>query len=248
VSKARIERKRGQWSDSETVPRDLRDIDGESLAFLGGQLAPSNLLPDGVFRPQEQQIRRGLIRTTSRLTRRRILGPVERESQLRDQWYREPNARNDRRVSRCVRERSARQLERRAPELPASRKRGTDSNEPVGTGVATRATPLQSPASTVLSRRRSLASMFITALEDAVRRGRPRRARPVTPTFLHGDRCGSSRSRRNASCARYAHTGVGCSVPASVPKPGPRTINRQPTPTNIARKNGPEIADFRPVL
>jgi hypothetical protein len=42
--------------------------------------------------------------------------------------------------------------------------------------------------------------------------------------------------------------GIARSVPASVPKPGPRTINRQPTPTNDPIKNGPEIVDFRPVL
>ena len=41
---------------------------------------------------------------------------------------------------------------------------------------------------------------------------------------------------------------IGSSVPASVPKPGPRTINRQPTPVKLPMKNGPEIIDFRPVL
>jgi hypothetical protein len=38
------------------------------------------------------------------------------------------------------------------------------------------------------------------------------------------------------------------SVPTSVPKRLPRTIIRQPTPTNEPIKNGPEIIDFRPVL
>jgi len=32
------------------------------------------------------------------------------------------------------------------------------------------------------------------------------------------------------------------------PKPGPPTINRQPTPTKPEMKNGPEIINFRPVL
>jgi hypothetical protein len=31
-------------------------------------------------------------------------------------------------------------------------------------------------------------------------------------------------------------------------QPGPKTINRQPTPTKPPMKNGPEIIDFRPVL
>jgi hypothetical protein len=48
--------------------------------------------------------------------------------------------------------------------------------------------------------------------------------------------------------AHKAHIGIGSSVPASVPKPGPRTINPQPTPTKLPMKNGPEILDFRPVL
>ena len=38
------------------------------------------------------------------------------------------------------------------------------------------------------------------------------------------------------------------SVPASVPKGGPMTINRQPTPTKLPMQNGPKILDFRPVL
>ena len=45
------------------------------------------------------------------------------------------------------------------------------------------------------------------------------------------DRCSGSHTQRNAPCAHQAHNGVGFSVPASVPKPGPWTINRQPTPT-----------------
>ena len=40
----------------------------------------------------------------------------------------------------------------------------------------------------------------------------------------------------------------GSSVPASVPKLGPKSIHRRPTPTKLAIKNGPEIIDFRPVL
>jgi hypothetical protein len=49
-------------------------------------------------------------------------------------------------------------------------------------------------------------------------------------------------------CARKAHVGVGRSAPKSVPKRGPPTIIRQPTPTNKPTKNGPEIVNFRPVL
>ena len=52
----------------------------------------------------------------------------------------------------------------------------------------------------------------------------------------------------NTTCARKAHIGIGSSVPTSVPKRGPTTINRQPTPTKVPTKNGPEIVDFRPVL
>jgi hypothetical protein len=37
-------------------------------------------------------------------------------------------------------------------------------------------------------------------------------------------------------------------VPESVPKRGPATIIRQPTPTKNPKKNGPEIVNFRPVL
>jgi hypothetical protein len=49
-------------------------------------------------------------------------------------------------------------------------------------------------------------------------------------------------------CAHKAHVGVGRSVPTNVPKRGPRTIIKQPTPTNDPIKNGPKIIDFRPVL
>jgi hypothetical protein len=45
-------------------------------------------------------------------------------------------------------------------------------------------------------------------------------------------------------CAQKAHAGVGFSVPER----RPRTILRQPTPTKLPTKNGPEIIDFRPVL
>jgi hypothetical protein len=34
----------------------------------------------------------------------------------------------------------------------------------------------------------------------------------------------------------------------SVPKRGPRTTIRQPTPTKALIKNGPEIVNFRPVF
>ena len=37
-------------------------------------------------------------------------------------------------------------------------------------------------------------------------------------------------------------------MPVSVPNLGPRTVKRQPTPTNESIKNGPEIVNFRPVL
>jgi hypothetical protein len=62
------------------------------------------------------------------------------------------------------------------------------------------------------------------------------------------DCCGTSSSQRSATCAHEAHIGVGASVPASVPKLGPRTIHRQPTPTKLPIKNWPEIVNFRPVL
>ena len=62
------------------------------------------------------------------------------------------------------------------------------------------------------------------------------------------DRCGTSSSQGNATCAREAHIAIVLSVPASVPKLGPRSIHRQPTPTKLPMKNGPEIVNFRPVL
>ena len=49
-------------------------------------------------------------------------------------------------------------------------------------------------------------------------------------------------------CAHQAHIGIDPSVPRSVPKRGPMTILRDPTPTKVLIKNGPEIVDFRPVL
>src|SRR5437868_2874838 len=49
---------------------------------------------------------------------------------------------------------------------------------------------------------------------------------------------------RNTTCARKAHIAIGSGVPTSVPKRGPRTIIRQPTPTKNPMKNGPEIVDF----
>jgi hypothetical protein len=53
----------------------------------------------------------------------------------------------------------------------------------------------------------------------------------------------------NQGCVPWRHTlASGWTVPKSVPKPGPRTIHRQPTPTNKPIKNGPEIVNFRPVL
>ena len=54
--------------------------------------------------------------------------------------------------------------------------------------------------------------------------------------------------RGDGGVAQKAHIDIGESVPTSVPKRGPRTIIRQPTPTNRPIKNGPEIDDFRPVL
>jgi hypothetical protein len=39
-------------------------------------------------------------------------------------------------------------------------------------------------------------------------------------------------------CALPAHIGIGSSVPAGVPKLGPRTVKRQPTPTNEPIKTG----------
>jgi hypothetical protein len=37
-------------------------------------------------------------------------------------------------------------------------------------------------------------------------------------------------------------------VPESVPKRDPKPVSRQPTPTELPIKDGPEISDFRPVL
>ena len=48
------------------------------------------------------------------------------------------------------------------------------------------------------------------------------------------DRCGTSSSQRSATCAHEAHIGIG----ASVPKLGPKSINRQPTPTKEPIKTG----------
>jgi hypothetical protein len=50
------------------------------------------------------------------------------------------------------------------------------------------------------------------------------------------------------TCAQKAHIGIGRSLPTSVPKRGPKSITRQPTPTKFPIKNGPEIVNFRPVL
>jgi hypothetical protein len=55
-------------------------------------------------------------------------------------------------------------------------------------------------------------------------------------------------SQLSTTCAHKAHIGIGCSVPTSVPKRGPRPIIRQPTPTKFPKRNGPEIVNFRPVL
>ena len=104
---------------------------------------------------------------------------------------------------------------------------------------------VHSPVSTAWGRSRALASIFEARDSTvAARRGRPRRRgrrrRPSAISARH--------HHRNASCAHKAHIGVIRSVPASVPKPGPRTIIRQPTPTKFQLRNGPEIIDFRPVL
>lgn len=37
-------------------------------------------------------------------------------------------------------------------------------------------------------------------------------------------------------------------VPVGVPKLGPGSVKRQPKPTKLPMKNGPEIVNFRPVL
>jgi hypothetical protein len=52
----------------------------------------------------------------------------------------------------------------------------------------------------------------------------------------------------NRTCAHEAHAGILRSVPVSVPKPGPTTITRQPTPTKRPIKNGPETVDFSPSI
>src|SRR4029450_1247125 len=51
--------------------------------------------------------------------------------------------------------------------------------------------------------------------------------------------------QNSTMCAYQAHVGVGLNVPQSVPKRGPRTINRQPTPTKCPIKNGPENLNCR---
>jgi hypothetical protein len=48
--------------------------------------------------------------------------------------------------------------------------------------------------------------------------------------------------------ALKAHVGVGRNVPKNVPKRDPMAIIGQPTPTKLSMKNGPEIANLRPVL
>ena len=53
---------------------------------------------------------------------------------------------------------------------------------------------------------------------------------------------------RRTTCAHKTQIGIGAGVPTTVPKRGPRTIIRQPTPTKKAIKTGPETVDFRPVL
>jgi len=72
---------------------------------------------------------------------------------------------------------------------------------------------------------------------DAALRPELRVLRVVPVEVLH-------RLQDSMMCAHKAHVGVGLSVP----KRGPATIIRQPTPTKFAIKNGPEIIDFRPVL
>src|SRR5204862_6560185 len=56
------------------------------------------------------------------------------------------------------------------------------------------------------------------------------------------------RLQNSTMCAHKAHVGVGLNVPKSVPKRGPTSIIRQPTPTKRPIKNGPEIVNSRPVL
>ena len=76
---------------------------------------------------------------------------------------------------------------------------------------------------------------------DAALRPELRVLRVVPVEVLH-------RLQNSMMCAHKAHVGVGLSVPKSVPKRGPKTIIRQPTPTKRPIKNGPEIVNFRPVL
>src|SRR2546425_6975041 len=76
---------------------------------------------------------------------------------------------------------------------------------------------------------------------DAAIRPELRVLRVVPGEELHGP-------QNSTTCAHKAHIGIGGSVPSSVPKRGPRTIIRQPTPTKVPIKNGPEIVNFRPVL
>jgi hypothetical protein len=64
---------------------------------------------------------------------------------------------------------------------------------------------------------------------------------PLFPSF-------ASSQAKYFTLGRTAHRNRHSSVPVSVPTPGPRTVNRQPTPTKLLMKNGPEIIDFRPVL
>src|SRR6266850_8390423 len=75
---------------------------------------------------------------------------------------------------------------------------------------------------------------------DAALRPELRVLRVVPVEVLH-------RFQNSTMCADKAHVGVGLSVPQSVPKRGPKTIVRQPTPTKRPIKNGPEIVNFRPV-
>ena len=76
---------------------------------------------------------------------------------------------------------------------------------------------------------------------DAALRPELRVLRVVPVEVLH-------RLQGSTMCARKAHVGVGRSVPQSVPKRGPATIIRHPTPTKFPIKNWPEIVNLRPVL
>jgi hypothetical protein len=55
--------------------------------------------------------------------------------------------------------------------------------------------------------------------------------RVVPVEVLHSD-------QRSTTCAHKAHTGTDYGVPSGVPKPGPRIITRQPTPTKLPKKTG----------